>query len=245
MRAVEAGRPSLRVRQECPMSEDIDCMPEREAPDSRHGMPCPYEKNATAGPIERCKNKHTAQDAALGRASHSPLVTRHCILNRNTPKLKPGLSRFSSAKRCLLIATLSTTRRRVAVPSDQRESRDLQLANRRSGEGSSSRENNVSEGPALRLTRLITIRKSLVTSHSPLPVLASLPPCLLPPILIYGTGIRNHRNSLKKMDKAVSKTRYRTSSGIMLTRALSGETLIQISPSEILKLKKQGGMGSA
>jgi len=184
---------------------------------------------------------HTAEGAGFGM----PILRRIVISNRQWPRLRTGLSRLRSMMTCLLIATLSTTRRRVVVPSDQRESRGLLFANRRSREGSSSRANNASEGPALRLTRLITIRKSLVTSHSPLPVLASLPPCLLPPILIYGTGIRNHRNSLKKMDKAVSKTRYRTSSGIMLTRALGGETLIQISPSEILKLKKQGGMGSA
>jgi len=65
---------------------------------------------------------------------------------------------------------------------------------RRSGEGSSSRVNNVSEGPALR-------------GHGM--------PCPYPEqpghhVLIHGTGIRIHRKSLKTGQKGISNIRYRT-----------------------------------
>ena len=68
---------------------------------------------------------HAAENAGFGM----PILRGIGISNRNTPELKRGLSRVRSTATPVLIATLSTTRRRVVVPSDQGESRDLHVAN--------------------------------------------------------------------------------------------------------------------
>jgi len=70
---------------------------------------------------------HAAENAGFGM----PILRGIGISNRNTPELKRGLSRVRSTATPVLIATLSTTRRRVVVPSDQGESRDLHFAIRR------------------------------------------------------------------------------------------------------------------
>jgi len=57
---------------------------------------------------------HAAENAGFGM----PILRGIGISNRNTPKLKKGLSRLRSMATPLLIATLSTTRRMVVVPSE-------------------------------------------------------------------------------------------------------------------------------
>lgn len=81
---------------------------------------------------------NAAKDAGFGM----PILRRIGNSNRNTPELERALSRLVATRTCLLIATLFQSE---------------ESANRRSGEGSSSRANSVSEGPALRIALRHTI----------------------------------------------------------------------------------------
>ena len=92
--------------------------------------PCPYGKRMMLACGSRGEMNKQIPHAAEGAGFGMPILRRIGISNRNTPELKTGLSRLRSTPTCVLIATLSTTRRRVVVPSDQGESRDLHIANR-------------------------------------------------------------------------------------------------------------------
>ena len=234
MGAVKTRRAGWRARQECPMSEDVNRTPERKEPNSGHGMPCPYaDKNPRQAPIAQWRSSaemkkqtpHAAEAAGFGMPISDfrspvdsigvpkPDLRRIGISNRNTPELKPGLSRFGSMDGCLLIATLSTTRRRIVVPSDQRESRDLHFASRRSVTAKSSTAQPQAH-PSHNPRRM---RHPERQKPNPSELAARHLPLACPErsrrataVLIYGTGIRIHRNPMKTNHKTFSNTRYRT-----------------------------------